>query len=397
MSTADEDYAFGLYPDGSGVLRNKYGLRDAADLRAAEYQVTANRERDAPVFPPTREGYQALHRHLFQEVFDWAGELRTVNFTKGGSRFGTARYLDTTLDTLFTELASRDHLRGRTGERFAEGIAHHVSELNVAHPFREGNGRAMRLHLSQLAGQAGHTLDVTQMAGPAWIEASIRGFEGDERPLANLIAGAITPDRWLRPDDALAELTAAVAQGKQDIRAKTRAIAGMLRTPGSADLVREEVKGLHRDMERLAAATDLARPLDELRGTEGLVPVRAGASAPPAERALAILAAAGRLPAGLQPAGAAAGQDPAAPNKVQATPPDAAMTVMAALRNPEPPGTAPWDAGLTPMAARLAEYQARKDVEAAAAKAAASLAAAPDPTPPTPTRPKPGGDPSPGF
>jgi len=136
VSTADEDYAFGLYPDGSGVLRNRFGLRDAATLQAVEYQVTANRERDAPVFPPTREGYQALHRHLFQEVFDWAGELRTVNFTKGGSRFGTARYLDTTLDTLFTELASRDHLRGRTGERFAEGVAHHVSELNVAHPFR---------------------------------------------------------------------------------------------------------------------------------------------------------------------------------------------------------------------------------------------------------------------
>jgi len=269
VSKADEDYAFGLYPDGSEVLRNKYDLHNAADLRIAEYQATAKRERNAPIAPPTREGYQALHRHLFQDVFDWAGELRTVDFGKGGSRFSTARYLDSTLDTLFAELASRDHLRGRTGERFAEGAAHHISELNIAHPFREGNGRAMRLHLSQLTEQAGHTLDVTRMAGPTWIEANIRGFEGDERPLANLIAGAVTPERWMRPDDALAELTMAVEQGKQDIRAKTRAIAGMLKAPGSADLVREEVKGLRQDMERLAAATDLARPLDELRGMEG--------------------------------------------------------------------------------------------------------------------------------
>ncbi len=310
MSGADEDYAFGLYPDGSRVLRNKFGLRDAADLEAVEYQVTTSRERDAPIFPPTRESYQALHRHLFQEVFDWAGELRTVNFGKGGSRFATARYLDNTLDTLFANLASRDHLRGRTGERFADGAAHHVSELNVAHPFREGNGRAMRLHLSQLAGQAGHTLDVTRMNGPAWIKASIRGFEGDERPLANLIADAITPARWVRPDAALAELAAAVEPGKLDIRAKTRAIAGMLRTLGAADLVREDVKGLHRDMDRLAESTDLGRPLEELRGTDVLIPVRASASAQPADRAHAILAAAERLPAGLQPPGAASVQDP---------------------------------------------------------------------------------------
>jgi len=58
VSGADEDYAFGLYPDGSKVLRNKLGLRDAADLRIAEYQATTDRERDAPVFPATREGYQ---------------------------------------------------------------------------------------------------------------------------------------------------------------------------------------------------------------------------------------------------------------------------------------------------------------------------------------------------
>ncbi len=396
MSETDEDYAFGLYPDGSGVLRNKFGLRDAAALQAVEYQVTANRERDAPVFPPTREGYQALHRHLFQEVFDWAGELRTVNFGKGGSRFATARYLDTTLDTLFADLASRDRLRGRTGERFADGIAHHVSELNVAHPFREGNGRAMRLHLSQLAGQAGHTLDITRMDGPAWIEASIRGFEGDERPLANLIAGAIKPARWMRPDDALAELAAAIEPGKLDIRAKTRAIAGMLRTMGAADLVREDVKGLHRDMDRLTAATNLARPLEELRGTDRLIPVRAGTSAPPADRAHAILAAAERLPAGMPLPGAAAIQDPTEPSAAQGTPPSAAVTIMAALRAPEPTGAAPWDAALTPMAARLAEYQARKDAETAATKAATNPPAA-EPVPVAPARPKPDRDPGPSF
>ncbi len=121
-------------------------------------------------------------------------------------------------------------------------------------------------------------------------------------------------------------------QGRLDIRTKTRAIAGSLGTPGSADLVREEGRGLRQDVDRLVAAADLARLLEELRSTEALVPVRAGASAPTAEQAHAILAAAGRLANGLQPPNAAAGQNPAAPAAAGSTPPDAAMTVMAALR-----------------------------------------------------------------
>jgi len=60
--SADEDYAFGLYPDGSGVLRNKLGLRGAAALRAVEHQDAIDRSRDMPDFPPARAGYQALHR-----------------------------------------------------------------------------------------------------------------------------------------------------------------------------------------------------------------------------------------------------------------------------------------------------------------------------------------------
>ena len=177
---ADGD--FGWWP-GTKVLRNKLGLRNAKDLEKAEYQVTSDRTRDAHQFPPTRAGYQALHRHLFSEVFEWAGELRTVNFTKDGTQFAAARFLDSTLDKVFADLAARHYLQSLPGERFAAAAAHHVSELNVIHPFREGNGRAMQLSLGQLAVQAGHTLDTTRMPGPAWIEASIRGYEGDEQPL----------------------------------------------------------------------------------------------------------------------------------------------------------------------------------------------------------------------
>lgn len=58
--SADEDDALGSYPDGSGVFGNKSGLRDAAALRRAEYQITNDRQRDAPGFPPTQAGHRPL-------------------------------------------------------------------------------------------------------------------------------------------------------------------------------------------------------------------------------------------------------------------------------------------------------------------------------------------------
>lgn len=190
---ADQDDPY-VYP-GTTVLRNRRGLRDEAELREFEYAEMRRQTRKAPTFPPTKAGYLALHRYLLRNVYDWAGEVRTVDFSKGGSQFAFARFLDANLDRLFAGLAAERHLKDLPAERFAQRAAHHVSELNVIHPFREGNGRAMRLHLSQLAEAAGHRLDITGKPGPAWIEASIRGFAGDERPLARLIAGAIEPAR----------------------------------------------------------------------------------------------------------------------------------------------------------------------------------------------------------
>jgi cell filamentation protein len=382
--TPDEEYAFGLYPDGSGVLRNKFGLRDPVALKQAEYLITAKRADDAPQVLLTSAGYQALHRHLFGEVFDWAGELRTVDMVKGGTRFATARFLDVTLHTIFANLARQDALRGRTGERFAEGAAHHLSELNAAHPFREGNGRSMRLHLSQLAAQAGLALDVTRMPGPAWIEASIRGFEGDERLLAQVIAGALAPERWVRPAAALAELQGAVGPARQEIQDATRTVRDRLTRSGASASIREVVEAYRVEVERLDAANILTASLAALANTDGLVPVRAAASASARDRAHAILAAADRLSDGLAPAPALG--------------PDAALdAVRAALRPATSAGPAPWDAGLTPLGPRLAAYMERLAAEAEAARRppAPEPGATPDEAP-APSRPAPSRGPGPG-
>ena len=135
-----------LYP-GTDVLRNKLGLRDGATLRLAEYAYTRVRSRDVPTFPMTTQGYLATHRHLFQDLYDWAGQPRTVMLAKGESAFAFPHAIQPSLEKRFADLAAKGNLRGLSPKAFAAGTAHHISELNAIHPFREGNGRTMRLHL----------------------------------------------------------------------------------------------------------------------------------------------------------------------------------------------------------------------------------------------------------
>lgn len=358
MSKADEDYAFGLYPDGSGVLRNMLGLRDAKALEAEEYRITTDRAIDAPAFPPTQTGYQALHRYLLGDLYEWAGELRTVDFGKGGSRFATARFLDASLKTIFTELAQQDCLRERTGERFAKGAAHHISELNVAHPFREGNGRSMRLHLQQLAEQAGHSIDQTRIPAKDWMNASIRGFEGDKRPMVAVIAGALRPARLVSPEAAAAELHEAMEPARLQIKEATCAVREHFGTSRAATAI---IQAYRAKLEQLGTVDGAAGRLAE--AGPGLLQVHAPASATARDRAQAILGAASRLPSSLVlPSG---GMDPTAPGQAETQAAYAART-----------------AGGTPPAASVG----------------GSPATAPAPDTPRPPRPvRPSRDPGPGF
>ena len=181
-----------LYP-GTDVLRNKLGLRDGATLRLAEYAYTRVRSRDVPTFPMTTQGYLATHRHLFQDLYDWAGQPRTVTLAKGESAFAFPHAIGFSLNKRFADLAAKGNLHGLSPEAFAASAAHHISELNVIHPFREGNGRATRLHLQQLAAQAGHRFEQARLPAQDWIEASIVAFHDvNEAPLAGLILGAIS-------------------------------------------------------------------------------------------------------------------------------------------------------------------------------------------------------------
>src|SRR5712675_1042429 len=145
------------YP-GTDVLRNSLDIRDPRQLAAFEANATAARLIELDAAP--LEGridtthLKAIHRHIFQDVYAWAGEFRTVNISKGGRPFGAAAFLESALQQVFRKLAAAECLRQLDATRFADRAAYFLGEVNAAHPFREGNGRTQREFLRELGRSA---------------------------------------------------------------------------------------------------------------------------------------------------------------------------------------------------------------------------------------------------
>jgi len=175
------------YP-GSTVLENKLDIRGQAELQAFEALITQQRSREGlPAGRLSLAHYRAIHRHLFQDVYDWAGKFRTVRIAKDDSMFCYPEHIDAEMRKLFRALTAERHLRNQPPERFAERAAYYLAEINAVHPFREGNGRTQVTFFSLLAERAGHPLNLSKLDPAKMLAAMIASFKGDVRPLAVVI------------------------------------------------------------------------------------------------------------------------------------------------------------------------------------------------------------------
>lgn len=121
-------------------------------------------------------------------MFEWAGQFRTVNISKGGHLFGLAAFLEPSLQQILTKVSAENHLVELDAELFAGRAAYFLGELNAAHPFREGNGRAQREFIRELGLKAGHYIDWRATTAEEMIEASqLSHLRGDASSFANLI------------------------------------------------------------------------------------------------------------------------------------------------------------------------------------------------------------------
>ena len=179
------------YP-GTSVLINKAGLKDQPELDEFEFAMFQTRiEEPLPAGNLDYAHYRAIHRHLFQDVYDWAGQPRTIRTGKGGNWFCYPENIEAEAIRLFTWLGARDYLASLVDEKFAADAAYFLSELNAIHAFREGNGRTQLAFLNLLVLNAGRTFDDTALEPDRTLTAMIESFNGRLAPLTALIADII--------------------------------------------------------------------------------------------------------------------------------------------------------------------------------------------------------------
>jgi cell filamentation protein len=166
------------YPDTS-VLKNKLDLRHYDALEAFEHEsVSAKGEVTLPTGAFDPGHYRAIHRHLFSEVYDWAGQYRTVRTAKGGDMFCYPEYISEQMDALFKQLLDISFMPGTAPKDFIAAAASFLADLNAIHPFREGNGRTQLTFLFLLGERAGISLDMTQIRPQEMLSAMIASFNG---------------------------------------------------------------------------------------------------------------------------------------------------------------------------------------------------------------------------
>lgn len=181
-----------VYP-GTSVLRNLPGIQNHDRLQQFEAVSTANRISELRLNPIA--GFfdithlQNIHRHIFQDVYSWAGKFRVVDIRKEGEFwFCRHAFITQTLSDLLKRLQDENRLLNTKPQQFAARAGYYMNELNAIHPFREGNGRAHREFIRELGFNAGLHLDWTQVSRDQMYSASAAGFQkGDSGPMMALI------------------------------------------------------------------------------------------------------------------------------------------------------------------------------------------------------------------
>ena len=137
--------------------------------------------------PPYDLSYlRAIHRVLFRDVYPWAGELRTVDISKGSTHFCNVNFLESQAEKLFARLAAENWLEGLSRPELVAAAAEHFGDLNMLHPFREGNGRAQRILFEHLILNAGFTVSWWPVQEDEWVQANIAAVVCDYRPMAEV-------------------------------------------------------------------------------------------------------------------------------------------------------------------------------------------------------------------
>lgn len=186
----------GYFTEHDDALENKLGITDPEEMQAVEADVVAyNYSEVISESPPERMDFDFLkqiHMRLFSDLYPMAGQVRTVDIAKGGSAFCYAQFIDSEQQRIFANLAERFGEKRMPRQKFTSALAVLSADLNALHPFREGNGRAIRAFLILLSARYGYHLDFDSVSIEDVHRADIAGFRGDLAPLEELYSAILS-------------------------------------------------------------------------------------------------------------------------------------------------------------------------------------------------------------
>ena len=213
------------YVDENGVLKNKLGIKNSADLKETERDFTGNRISELREHPIKGsfdfKHLQKIHAYIFQDIYDWAGKTRTVKIAKG-NMFCSTLYIDSYQQDVFEQLRRDDFLKDMNREQFSEKAAFYLGEINMLHPFREGNGRTQRAFMLELGRDAGWESDLSKVSREEMILASQQSAKSSNALFEKMIYEQLKPIELVNKEEVGRILSSAIEKDVKRMTAKER-------------------------------------------------------------------------------------------------------------------------------------------------------------------------------
>lgn len=188
----------------NGTLINKLGITNAAELQRAETAAAqlriAHLDQAGLSGPFDFNRLKATHGYIFGDVYPWAGESRSIGIVKTdfsaggrGTVFSPVHRIAPIADVIFSRLAADRELKGLDRDTFIPKLTDYFSQVNILHPFREGNGRTQEAFFTALARDAGHPIDLSGITQERMVRVSVDAARGELSPMRHMFAEAADP------------------------------------------------------------------------------------------------------------------------------------------------------------------------------------------------------------
>lgn len=177
---------------GTNILKNKKGIDNRPELDFFERTRTAARMVDLPEGNLSTVHLKKIHAHLLQDVYEWAGKFRDIPTERGKSVFCRPEFIAQEADKI-TKWVDIPKFKKLDKEGFSKALGEIVGELNVVHPFLDGNGRTIRAYAQKISEKSGYELDITNIRGDRWNGASIEAYHSNSKGLAMILNENLKP------------------------------------------------------------------------------------------------------------------------------------------------------------------------------------------------------------